>query len=286
MRTQGNTRWTAGSIHPKPRDSLAYLHMKGYRPTWAVDQATDSLKKMGGREKGAPTARTEASAAGRHCRLREARRRAWNKAYGPRFDEPKASTERGDNDELTTGEELRRHRDDGDGNGGAGAADPVALWRGGCCFFVHGQTRKRERGDNRGAVTGSGPHLKRLGSRASRPRREVDHCGGCCLERAQERDARRWRMGLTRGAERSETDGRRRARRQLPARLGRPRKVTGEGKEKARGPAVELGQPGRREKNGQQAELRKRKGGKIFPLSFSKSISKLIFKRFLKPFSI
>ena len=56
------------------------------------------------------------------------------------------------------------------------------------------------------------------------------------MERAQARDARRWRTGLTRGAERSATEGRRRAR------LGRPRKVTGEGKEKARGPAVELGQ--------------------------------------------
>ena len=96
----------------------------------------------------------------------------------------------------------------GDGNGGAGAADPVALWRGGCCFFVHGQTRKRERGDSRGAVTGSGPHLKRLGSRASRPRREVDHCGGCCLERAQERDARRWRTWLTRGTERAAAEAR------------------------------------------------------------------------------
>ena len=91
-------------------------------------------------------------------------------------------------------------------------------------------------------MTGSGPHLKRLGSGATCPRREVEHCGGCCLERVQARDARRWRTGLTHGAEWSATEGRRRARRQLPARLGRPRKVTGEGKEKARGPAVELGQ--------------------------------------------
>ena len=88
MRTQGNTRWTVGSIHPKPRDSLAYLHAKGYRPTWAVDQATDGLKEMGGREKEALAAGTVTATAAQPWPAARTRRSARFGGHGPRFDEP------------------------------------------------------------------------------------------------------------------------------------------------------------------------------------------------------
>ena len=55
MRNRANALWTAGSITRKQEGSLAKPPAKGYQPTWAVDQGTDGLEQMGGREKRAPT---------------------------------------------------------------------------------------------------------------------------------------------------------------------------------------------------------------------------------------
>ena len=50
-RTLETTLGTVGSIHPKPRDSLANLHAKGYLLILAADLEMDGLDWLWGRKR-------------------------------------------------------------------------------------------------------------------------------------------------------------------------------------------------------------------------------------------
>ena len=130
MRTRGNTLRTAGSFTRKQEGALAKPPAKGYRPTWAVDQVTDGLEQMGGREEGAPAAGTVAPVRPSHGRQRELASVRENKAYGPRFANLRAPGEREGEGELAMADTAAGE----EGRGGS---------RHGRRHGAHGRTRIR-----------------------------------------------------------------------------------------------------------------------------------------------